>query len=508
MTQGGTRQGINRRRMLGLLTGGAAQLAGAGAWAEGLTVSKIPLPRPQGLFKQAIPSAEALVEASRLSGQVCFAVADSATGEMIETRDPLKRLPPASVAKTVTSLYALHFLGADYRFATRVLRTGPIVNGVVQGDLVLQGGGDPTLDTDGLAQLAGQLVAAGVTGVTGRLLLDDGALPRIEEIDGAQTEYAGYNPTISGLNLNYNRVHFEWRRQGEAYSLKMDARAEHYAPDVQIAHMRLAVRDLPVFDHEPGQGRDEWTVAKAALGKGGARWLPVRLPALYAGEVFGAVAASQGLRLPKGQRKSAPVGAVEIARLDSAPLSIVVRDMLKYSTNLTAEVLGLSVSRARGLTPGSLAASARSMNDWAREALGMRHIALVDHSGLGSKSKVSVSDMVRMLTAPGVEARLAPLLKPIRMKDAEGNVVRDHPVEVHAKTGTLDFVSALAGYADAPGGKRLAFAVIAADLPRRAAAKAQGAEIPKGARTFNGRAKKLQQALIERWAALTQVATQ
>ncbi|SFJ92698.1 D-alanyl-D-alanine carboxypeptidase/D-alanyl-D-alanine endopeptidase [Celeribacter neptunius] len=496
------RHRISRRGALGLLLGGAAQLGLArGALAEGLMASPLPVPRPEGLFKQSLPSSEELVAAARLSGQVSFAVADAATGESLETRDPLMRLPPASVAKTVTSLYALEHLGAGYRFATRVLRSGPVVDGVLEGDLILLGGGDPTLDTDALAALAQQLVSAGITRVSGRFLVDDSALPRIDQIDGQQTEYAGYNPTISGLNLNYNRVHFEWRRQGESYSLKMDARATNHAPDVRISHMQLASRDLPVFDHEPGKGRDEWTVARSALGNGGARWLPVRLPALYAAEVFQLLAGSAGLRLPQGQRGTMPADAIEMARIDSAPLRDIVRDMLKYSTNLTAEVIGLAASRARGGAPDTLAASAGAMSAWARETLGMRHIAFVDHSGLGADSQVSVADLVTLLTAPGVETVLAPLMKPIRMLDEKGNLLENSPVSVHAKTGTLDFVSNLAGYADLPDGRRLAFAVIAADVPAREAAKAQGAEIPKGARSFNGRAKRLQQALIQRWGA-------
>ncbi|MCA0042621.1 D-alanyl-D-alanine carboxypeptidase/D-alanyl-D-alanine-endopeptidase [Celeribacter sp. ASW11-22] len=493
---------MDRRKLLGLMMGGAAQAVYAkAAFAEGLVASPIPLPRPKDLQLQALPTGEELVAKAGLTGEMAYAVARAHGGEMLEVRDPLRRLPPASVAKTVTSLYALEHLGADYRFTTRVVRTGPVVDGIVQGDLVLVGGGDPTLDTDALGALAGRVFEAGVRGVTGKFLVEDSALPRIEEIDGSQTEVAGYNPTISGLNLNYNRVHFEWKRQGEDYSLKMDARAQKYAPDVKIARISLSSRAAPVFDHEPAAGHDTWTVARGALGKGGARWLPVRLPSLYAGEVFKLVAAQQGVTLPVAKRATDAVHGEAVAEHASAPLTVIVRDMLKYSTNLTAEALGLMATQVRGQSPESLAASARAMNDWARETLGMRHIALVDHSGLGADSKITVSDLVHMLSAPGVEATLAPYLKPIPIKDKDGRPVADHPVKVVAKTGTLNFVSALAGYVDAPGVGRLAFATIAADLPKRTAALARNEEIPKGARTFNARSKRLQQALIERWSA-------
>lgn len=486
---------MNRRAMLAFLSGGVAQAA----FAEAVTESPFPKARPEGFYKRAIPSVEALIKEANLSGQVSFAVAQAATGEMLEVHQPLLRLPPASVAKTVTGLYALEHLGVAHRFVTRVIATGPIENGVVQGDLVLVGGGDPALDTDGLAALVGQLKTAGVQGVTGRFTLYDSALPRIGEIDASQTEYASYNPTISGLNLNYNRVHFEWRREGADYRLRMDARAEENAPEVRIARMRISTRDRPVFDHEPGVSYDDWTVARGALGNGGARWLPVRLPARYAGEVFRTLAGAQGVRLGVAERIEALPQGVELARIESVALSEMVRDMLKYSTNLTAEVLGLSASLARDAEGGTLAASAAAMTTWARDRFGLRHLSFVDHSGLGGASEVSVTDLVQMLSAPGVDPMLAPLLKPIPMRE-KGEAA--DPAEVMAKTGTLDFVSALAGYAEAPGGHRFAFAIVAADEVRREAAKATGVEIPEGAKGFNARAKRLQRGLIRRWAGI------
>ncbi|WP_417241853.1 D-alanyl-D-alanine carboxypeptidase/D-alanyl-D-alanine-endopeptidase [Celeribacter sp.] len=500
-----TSRSVSRRAALGLLLGG---VAGAAFGQEGGTVapritSPFPVPRPADLFKRAIPSAEDLVAASGLSGQLSFAVADAVTGEILETRNPVLRLPPASVAKAVTSIYALEILGAGFTFQTRVFATGPVVEGKVQGDLILAGGGDPTLDTDGLGALAAQVKAAGIAGVTGRFLIWDGALPRINQIDDQQTEYAGYNPTITGLNVNYNRVHFEWRRAGGDYTVKMDARAERYAPDVKIASMRIAPRDLPVFDWEAGQDRDDWTVARSALGNGGARWLPVRLPTLYAGEVFQAVARQNGVSLPKAVRaQAAPDGDV-VAVHDSLPLTVMVRDMLLYSTNLTAEVLGLRATLARGGDATSLRGSAQAMTTWARARLGTRHLAFVDHSGLGGESHVSTSDMVRLFASNGVEALVGPLLKTIGMPDASGKTIDpNHPVRVVAKTGTLDFVSTLAGYATGPDGRRMAFAIFAADLPARTEAKATGAEVPRGAKTFNSEAKKLQKQLLDRWGTL------
>ncbi|MBU2936522.1 MULTISPECIES: D-alanyl-D-alanine carboxypeptidase/D-alanyl-D-alanine endopeptidase [Pacificibacter] len=493
----------SRRAALGLLLGGAAGAAMAqSAGVPVVTSSPYPIARPKDLHKLSVPSGEALIKASKVSGAVSYAVADE-TGKILEAHGPVLRLPPASVAKVITAIYALEHLGGDFTFATDVFATGTLVNGVIQGDVILAGSGDPTLDTDRLGDLAGQLAAMGVTGITGKFYVFGAALPRIEHIDHQQTEYAGYNPTITGLNINYNRVHFEWKKRGDAFDLVMDARAKRFAPKVRIAQMKIAERGLPVFDHTAGVGRDDWTVSRSALGNGGARWLPVRLPALYAGEVFAAVARGQGVSLPNPERLEVlPANVMRLAQLQSIDLTKIVRDMLKYSTNLTAEVIGLAASRKRGLDPMDLSSSAQAMSAWAKDRLGTRHLDFVDHSGLGGASVVSTSDMVRLLSVKGIEPLLGPLLKPIAARDGDYKVITSPDIDIHAKTGTLDFVSTLAGYVTAPDGQRLTFAVFAADLPARRAAKAQGNEVPKGAKTFNARAKRLQQAMIRRWAVV------
>jgi D-alanyl-D-alanine carboxypeptidase/D-alanyl-D-alanine-endopeptidase (penicillin-binding protein 4) len=93
-------------------------------------------------------------------------------------------------------------------------------------------------------------------------------------------------------------------------------------------------------------------------------------------------------------------------------------------------------------------------------------------------------------------------LREFTLRDAKGNVARNHPVKVVAKTGTLYFVSTLAGYVTTPGGKDLVFAIFTASDSLRARINPAQDDSPPGARGWNGRAKGLQQALIERWSAV------
>lgn len=147
------------------------------------------------------------------------------------------------------------------------------------------------------------------------------------------------------MNLNYNRVHFQWQRDGDGYSVEMDARGERFRPTVSIARMRVVDRDLPVYTYSQDGVRDAWTVAEGALGDAGSRWLPVRRPDLYAGEVFQKLARAQGITLGNVEEAMTPPEGQLLAQHESPPLSRVIELMLRYSTNLTAEVIACRPAR-------------------------------------------------------------------------------------------------------------------------------------------------------------------
>jgi D-alanyl-D-alanine carboxypeptidase/D-alanyl-D-alanine-endopeptidase (penicillin-binding protein 4) len=124
----------------------------------------------------------------------------------------------------------------------------------------------------------------------------------------------------------------------------------------------------------------------------------------------------------------------------------------------------------------------------------------VDHSGLGDLSRVSPADAINMLSSPNVMQTLEPILRDVRLVGDDQQIIEKDGMRVRAKTGTMNFVSTRAGYVRTDKGRELAFAIFASDLEAREAGKLGGAERPRGARSWNTRARRLQQDILKHLA--------
>ena len=430
-----------------------------------------------------------IVAAAKLGGDVAFVIAEKA-GVLAQDQADLA-MPPASVTKVVTTLYALDRLGAEHRFVTRILAVGEMRGATLEGDLILAGGGDPTLDTDRLGDLAAALAKTGLRAITGRYFFFENTLPYHFEIAPDQPDHVGYNPAVSGLMLNYNRVNFVWARANDGWAIEMNAEGERFIPKVRAAKVSITARDLPLFAYEADKPQETWSVAAQALGKGGSRWLPLRHPAPYAAEVFQTLCAAQGITLPEAQSLAdLPKNATLMAQDHSAPLATMLQKMLKYSTNITAEAIGLTASHA-----SNPAQSAQRMTDWAQSKFGIKAV-FGDHSGLGPITHCTARDMVKILRG-ALDTRTGRIL-PDLLRETE-LASSGQRGRILAKSGTMNFVSALAGYLRL-GEKTLIFVIFAADAPRRAAVPIADREEPKGSSAWTKRARKMQRALLSNWA--------
>ncbi|GLQ33817.1 D-alanyl-D-alanine carboxypeptidase [Amylibacter marinus] len=437
------------------------------------------------------------------SGTHSIVVADAVTGEVLEGSHPNKELPPASVAKIFTASYALRNLGAQWRFKTQLIASSTVVKqGILQGDLTLVGGGDPALDTNGLAQLLIGLRAQGIKGISGRFMVYGGSLPYQRVLDRDQPDYVGYNPSISGLNLNFNRVFFEWKRKGTDYGITLSAKTSGYKPIIEGIEVKPIERDTPTYKYAQSGGVERWSVARGDLGGGGNRWLPVRDPARYAGEVLQILGKNFEVALPGVQvRKTAPIGHV-LAEDHSQALAKTVQSMLKFSNNLMAETIGLTSSIERAAKPRSVADSAAVMSRWLVANYAADSIQMVDHSGLREDSRVSARDMAKVLQGIGWDGGIRGLLKPVELRNQNWKKAPIKGADIVAKTGTLNFTSALSGYMETPRGRQLVFAIFTVDLKQRAKIPKSQRDRAPGAPGWARRSRIMQHQLLARWARM------
>ncbi len=230
----------------------------------------------------------------------------------------------------------------------------------------------------------------------------------------------------------------------------------------------------------------------------GAIFLPVKQPALNTAQVFRELAKRNGIALPEPQSGTVPPDATPVATVESPKLADVMTGLLKFSNNMTAELIGLATSRrltGRALDPR---ASSAALGDWLRQHLSYvdwTGFKLVNHSGLSSESRASPRQIAAILMAMARDPVLAGM---------PNRIMGDDPkAQAAAKSGTMDFACGLAGYLTGKSGRRLAFAIFALDREKRAALDAGFdrrvlAPTP-GARNWLGRARGLENTLLKGW---------
>ncbi|MDX1540245.1 MAG: D-alanyl-D-alanine carboxypeptidase, partial [Geminicoccaceae bacterium] len=237
--------------------------------------SDVTLPDPLAI--KAIPA----IDERRAAGtEIGYILLDLRSGRALAEMNPDLPLIPASTAKIATAIVALDALGPEHRYRTDLLATGPIEGTTLRGDLVLRGDGDPSLDVADLLDLVVQLRLAGVERVDGRFLIDDGALPRLREIEPDQPLEAAYNPSIGALSLAFNRVRLAWLGGSGATSMTI--------PPLEEARFELASPSLlPPGGIELKAIEPETVVWRVADRRGRSiASLPVKDPGLHTGNVF------------------------------------------------------------------------------------------------------------------------------------------------------------------------------------------------------------------------------
>ena len=337
------------------------------------------------------------------------------------------RLPvvPASTEKLLTATAVLDQLGPDATVTTRAVAASGATDGVVDGNLYVIGAGDPILATKGytstfeepdepyndFAGLADALKSAGVTQIRGDVVGDESYFDTQRYLPSWPTRYISHNEVgpLGALMVNDGFTGLS------------------------------ATPEVPAANRRPGD------------------------PAQLSAATLISLLRERGIQVTGGPSVgTAPGGAVTVASLDSKPMSTNVSEMLRRSDNTTAEVLAKLLGAhagSGGTTEAGVAVVHQSLQDLGFPLDGAVE---VDGSGLDLGNRVTCDLLVAALDHQGPDSTLAgdlpvagrsgTLRKRLRGTVAEG--------DVRAKTGTLNDVVALAGFAKAADGEQLTFAYV------------------------------------------------
>jgi D-alanyl-D-alanine carboxypeptidase/D-alanyl-D-alanine-endopeptidase (penicillin-binding protein 4) len=378
---------------------------------------------------------------------------------------------PASNQKVLTAVAALATFGPAHRFATTFSAdAGPDDQGSI-GTLYVRGGGDPALTSEDWWRAAAELRAAGVRGVRGDLVLDDSFFDgeRWHPGWGAVTSRAYYGP-VGALNANYGAFAVDVR---PGPSVGAPARV---GLDPPIAYFHLSSKastsERPGFAvrvvREGGLEGDEIRVSGRAPARGDAAriYRSVSDPALYAGSLLRWQLEAQDVRI-EGKVRRGPVatGARELVVFEGRPLAEITRLFMKYSNNNVAEALVKAMGANDLGPPGSWTRGVDAMTARLRAlGLDLDGSRLVDGSGLARDNRVTARLLVDALRAADRSFGFGPELESaLPIAAADGTLERrGRGVAglVRAKTGHLDGVASLSGYAALASGREVVFSIL------------------------------------------------
>jgi D-alanyl-D-alanine carboxypeptidase/D-alanyl-D-alanine-endopeptidase (penicillin-binding protein 4) len=333
------------------------------------------------------------------SGSSAFVVDLDSGAELYALRAEVPRMP-ASVQKLYTSATTLRRLGAGGRLTTSVFaETAPDAAGVVDGDLYLRGGGDPTFDLLDSNRLAQQVVDAGIVQITGRVIGDESAFDTRRGVPSSGFRLTSDVGPLSALTFNRGRTG----------------------------------RRAPFWQNRPAN---------------------------FAATAFTKQLRGLGVDVARGARRgTTPEDAALVTAWRSQPVTQLLRLMNQPSDNFMAEML-VKVLGAQFGGAGSTAAGTKVMGDELAEL--EIAPKLVDGSGLSRSDRTSPRDVVTLLGELGGDAAFTGSLGVAGRSGTIATRMRGTAAQdrCRAKTGTLRDVSALAGYCTTTGGRQVAFAFL------------------------------------------------
>ena len=412
--------------------------------------------------------------------QVGLIAVPVAGGPPIIEWNSARALNPASTMKLVTTYVALTKLGPDYRWVTTAHLDGRLANGVLEGNLVLRGGGDPKFVIEDLTEFIRRMRAAGLREIRGDLVIDDALFDLRAEpgapLDGDASQ--PYNVGPHAALMNFKSVRVVVRPAGEQAKIALDP---------PLADVRV-VNELALQSGSCQPGTVAlWVRDAPATAATGASQTSIRVGGRYApacGEqgLYAAVLShrdfihgffkaawhaaggslkgrarietNSAMRLPVWQQWQSPRALSEIAQ-----------DINKFSNNVMTRQVLLSAA-ATPAEPATPQRAREMVQRWLDER-GMRFPELVidNGSGLSREERISAGNLARLLTHAAGAAHADLFRISLPQVGIDGTMrarLQRHPLAGRAwiKTGSLRDVKSIAGYVDAASGRRYAVVMV------------------------------------------------
>jgi D-alanyl-D-alanine carboxypeptidase/D-alanyl-D-alanine-endopeptidase (penicillin-binding protein 4) len=417
---------------------------------------------------------------------------DGESGDTLYALDAGVTVAPASNLKILTTAAALHLLGPDYRWMTWVTTEGPITDGVVHGDVLLYGTGDPTLDPGtsrapgAFEGLAAQLVARGIRRIEGRVLGDGSYFSGPERLDGWDPRDLNDWFTAASPALSYNENVVQLRVEASAAGQPPVVYSDPPHGGVAVDNRAVTVPARPDGQiHMLRDDPEQPILVVGEIARGGRdvyRTMTVQDPALFAAYGFQGALEEAGIvvtGVPASirDRGESPLSSARVftsgshrvlARHRSPPLVDALAVVNLESHNLYADLVLKTLGRVLE-GEGSFAAGARVVERFAIDEVGVTEgsLHILDGSGLAAANLVTPGALVAVLrhalsspyglqfleTLP--EAGTRQLRRMTRTAAARN---------LRAKTGTIEGVSALSGLVYSADGRPIVFSIIGNDL--------------------------------------------
>jgi D-alanyl-D-alanine carboxypeptidase/D-alanyl-D-alanine-endopeptidase (penicillin-binding protein 4) len=382
-------------------------------------------------------------------------------------------LNPASVMKLVTSFVALNQLGPNYVWTTDVWANGSVADGVLNGDLIIKGTGDPTLTLERMWLLQRSLRARGIRHIHGNLVLDLSHfdLPAIDSGAFDGEPFALYNAAPGALVANFNATTLRLKPAEQEVLLLPDIAL----PGVTLTS-RLVLTDgaecngwkdalTPAF---PDPGRLELEVTgRYARGCGEQAWsLNLFEPAATFDLIFRGLWAESGGTLTGATVSGVAPQVAPLLTFASEPLTDALTRLNKFSNNLMTRNLFLTLGADRYGAPATPEKGAQAVREMlAQRGVPTRKLVLENGAGLSRIERISAGALNQLLRAAYRSPLFAEFESAMPIVATDGTLKRRFngsalSGNAHLKTGTLRDVSALAGYVFTANAVRVAFVML------------------------------------------------